>query len=119
MPPPKKCRRVCFIPENREFIPEIDSNHKVVITIEEAEAIRLSDLEEMEQTIAADEMNISRGTYQRILNQARFKLADALINGKAINIDGGNYEKSACSGKCKRCRNCHRHDQLHCRKEYD
>lgn len=109
MPPQKKCRRVCFIPENRQFTPEIGSDHRVIISIEEAEAIRLTDLEEMEQATAADEMNISRGTYQRILNQARFKLADALINGKAINIEGGYYEKSACSGKCKHCRRCHRH----------
>lgn len=119
MPPHKKCRRVCFIPENREFTPEIGSAHRVIISIEEAEAIRLSDLEQMEQSSAAEEMNISRGTYQRILNQARFKLADALVNGKAISIEGGNYEKSDCSGKCKHCRHCHRHTSLHCKKEHD
>lgn len=106
MPPQKKCRRVCFIPENREFFPLIDNENKIIITIEEVEAIRLSDLEGMEQTSAADEMNVSRGTYQRILNSARFKLGDALINGKVIIISGGNYEKSSCRGKCKQCHHC-------------
>jgi len=46
----------------------------------------------MEQNIAAEKMNISRGTFQRIVHTGRKKIADALINGKAIRIDGGDYK---------------------------
>ena len=110
MPRQKKCRRVCFIPENQFFQPIINKcDETIVITIEEVEAIRLSDLEQKEQNQAAEDMNISRGTYQRIINAARFKIADALVNGKAIHIKGGNYEKVKCGGGCKMCGNkCHK-----------
>ncbi len=62
------------------------------LSVEEAEALRLKDLEGMEQEPAAEKMNISRPTFQRILVSARRKVADAILNGKAIRITGGNYE---------------------------
>jgi predicted DNA-binding protein (UPF0251 family) len=65
---------------------------EVRLTVEEAEALRLKDLEGMEQEEGADKMNISRPTFQRILALARQKVADALLNGKAIRIEGGNFE---------------------------
>ncbi len=88
---PKKCRMVGFIPENQCFYPQQCYHEEVLIGIDEIEAVRLADLEGMEQGAAAGEMNISRGTFQRIIYSARKKIADALIYGKAIRIEGGNY----------------------------
>jgi len=65
---------------------------EIQLTVEEAEAIRLKDLEGLEQEEGAEKMNISRPTFQRILASARQKIADALLNGRAIRIEGGNFE---------------------------
>jgi len=108
MPRPRKCRMVGFIPSNPCFHPQVCNAAEVILTIEEVEAIRLEDLLGMEQDAAAESMDISRGTFQRIINEARRKLADALINGKTIRIEGGNYEitsdRPCCREKGKRCR---------------
>ena len=61
------------------------------LKIEELEAIRLVDLKGMEQEKAANKMNISRRTLARELESGRKKIADALLNGKAIEIKGGNF----------------------------
>ena len=102
MPRPRKCRMVGFVPDNSCFHPQLASCEEVVLSIEEVESIRLSDYLEMEQDRAAESMNVSRGTFQRIVNAARKKVADALVNGKAIRIDGGNYELSAGKACCRR-----------------
>lgn len=65
---------------------------EVRISVEEAEAIRLKDLEGLEQEECAQKMNISRPTFHRVLSAARNKVADSLLNGKAIRIEGGNFE---------------------------
>ncbi|MGE0088121.1 MAG: DUF134 domain-containing protein [Bacteroidales bacterium] len=70
----------------------IDKLTKVVIQLDEYEAIRLADLEGFYQEEAAKRMNISRQTFGRIIESAHRKIADALINGKAVKIDGGNIE---------------------------
>ena len=66
--------------------------NEVKLLVEEAEAVRLKDLEGLEQEECAQKMNISRSTFSRILDSARQKIADALLNGKAIRIEGGNFE---------------------------
>jgi predicted DNA-binding protein (UPF0251 family) len=63
---------------------------EVIISLDEAEALRLSDYEKLYQEDAAGKMNVSRQTFGRIIESAHRKLADALINGKAIKIEGGN-----------------------------
>ncbi|KLU59879.1 hypothetical protein CEB3_c40130 [Peptococcaceae bacterium CEB3] len=69
------------------------------------EAMRLSDYEGMEQDACAQSMQISRGTFQRLIYAARKKLADALVNGKVIRIEGGNYAVAGQSGEAHgRCR---------------
>jgi predicted DNA-binding protein (UPF0251 family) len=73
---------------------------EVIILVEEAEAIRLKDLEGMEQEECARSMNISRTTFSRILDSARQKVADALLNGKAIRIRGGNFEMAVSRYRC-------------------
>lgn len=108
MPRPRKCRRVGFIPNIISFVPEgnLENNDIVIyMTLEELEAIRLMDLIELDQIKSAEKMNISRGTMQRILNSARKKVADSLINGKKIIISGGDYEISSCKFFCKKCGN--------------
>ncbi len=94
---PCKCRRICFIPGVTYFKPagipmrDLEEN---CLSLEEIEAIRLRDLERLEQVECAQEMNISRPTYQRVLASARRKIADSLLSGKALRIEGGNYELS-------------------------
>jgi predicted DNA-binding protein (UPF0251 family) len=65
---------------------------EIILKIEEAEALRLKDLLGLEQVDCAEEMGVSRTTFQRILVEARQKVADALINSKMLVLDGGNYE---------------------------
>jgi len=65
---------------------------EVTILLDEYEAVRLADLEGLYQEDAAKRMNVSRQTFGRIIEAAHKKIADALINGKAIKIEGGNIE---------------------------
>jgi predicted DNA-binding protein (UPF0251 family)/predicted Fe-Mo cluster-binding NifX family protein len=62
------------------------------LSFEEIEAVRLRDLEHLEQAECAGKMNISRSTFQRVLASARLKIADSLLVGKALRVEGGNYE---------------------------
>jgi predicted DNA-binding protein (UPF0251 family) len=73
---------------------------EVRLLVEEAEAIRLKDLEGLEQEDCAAKMKVSRSTFSRILDSARQKFADALLNGKAIRIEGGNFEMAARRFRC-------------------
>lgn len=63
-----------------------------IITIDEFEAVRLKDLQELDQEAAAKKMNISQPTFHRLVLTARKKIADALVNGKAIKIQGGSFK---------------------------
>lgn len=104
MPRPIKWRRVDFIPETTFFKPAgipLYRLEEVRLSVEEAEAIRLKDLEELEQEECARMMQISRPTFQRVLGSARQKLADALLNGKAIRIEGGNFEMAMRRFTCR------------------
>ena len=73
---------------------------EVRLSVEEVEALRLKELEGLDQAQGAEKMNISRPTFQRVLASAREKTADALLNGKAIRIEGGNFEVTSFSCKC-------------------
>jgi predicted DNA-binding protein (UPF0251 family) len=100
---PPKCRRVEFLPNTTHFKPAgipLRDLDEVGISIEEAEAIRLKDLEGLEQEQGAEKMNVSRPTFQRILASARRKIADALLNGKAITIEGGNFQMTWRRFRC-------------------
>lgn len=102
-----KCRRVCAEPENRVFRSKLSG--KTVLSVEELETLRLADLEGLDQDTGAKRMEISRGTFQRILYAARRKIAGALVEGKTIVIDGGNYQIApcpCCAMGDKPCRNC-------------
>jgi predicted DNA-binding protein (UPF0251 family) len=105
---PRKCRKIGFIPNIIQFIPEGYSKNNddaIFMTIEELEVIRLIDLLQLEQTESAEKMGVSRATIQRILSSARKKIADSLINGKKIVIEGGDYKISNCKYVCEKCGN--------------
>ena len=96
-------RRVQFLPQVTYFKPAgvpLTNLQEVRLSIEEAEAIRLKDIEGLEQDGCAQRMRVSRTTFARILLLARQKIADALLNGKAIRIEGGNYEMAVRLFRC-------------------
>ncbi len=89
---PKKTRSISCMPGERCFKPlckPLNKVESVFLTLDEFEALRLADLEEMKQVDAAKMLNISRPTFSRIVGSARKKIADGLVNIKAIRIEGG------------------------------
>lgn len=98
-----KWRRVAFIPQITRFTPAgvpPESIREVYLSVEEAEAMRLKDLEGLEQEQCAESMRVSRPTFARVLGSARQKMADAVFNGKAIRIEGGNFEMAMRPFRC-------------------
>ena len=91
----KRLRFVRFDPNVKYFKPAgvpIRELEEVTINYEEAEAIRLKYVENLDQENAAKKMNISRSTFQRILSSALSKVADFITNGKALRVEGGNFK---------------------------
>lgn len=107
MPRITKKRKICHVPTRSVFTPEHPCGEKVVITLDELEALRLSDLEQMDQDSAAELMEISRATFQRVLHAAHKHIARALVDGKTIEITGGTYalNDNHC-GNDTSCVNC-------------
>lgn len=107
---PRRCRRIESHPNYTYFKPqgiplcELDEN---ILTIDEFEAIRLKDLQGLDQEAAAQKMGISQPTLFRLINSGHKKLADALINGKAIKIEGGPICFGENVEQCKKdTKNC-------------
>jgi len=106
MPRPTKYRCVSYKPEVSFFKPAavpMGVLEVVIMSFDEIEAIRLADYEGLYQEEAAKRMNISRQTFGNIVSSARKKIADAIINGKAIKIEGGAVNFVENSFFCKRC----------------
>lgn len=93
MPRPRICRRVRFGPRRACFLPEGVGGDMLTtyLTVDEFEAIRLKDVEGLDQEGAAGKMGVSQPTFCRTLASARRKVANALVNGNAIRIEGGSY----------------------------
>lgn len=113
---PKKWRRVCMLPEIVEFGPLDKSNRVnefIIMTVEEYETIRLMDLEGLNQEQCANTMGVARSTVQRIYDDARKIIADSLVNGKTLKIEGGDYKLCSDFGDKENCDGCiccrHRH----------
>lgn len=104
MPRPQKCRRICELPEHKSFGPRYntESGESITLAIDEYETIRLIDLENLTQEECAEQMNVARTTVQAIYNAARVKIADAIVNGKNLDIVGGKYVI------CNRKQGCYR-----------
>ena len=105
---PSRCRRVCAEPSCRGFIPQgEESPSEVALTVDEYEVIRLVDYEKWTHEQCAAQMGISRTTVTEIYENARFKLSDSLVNGKALSISGGHYRvcrgdrEYGCGRRCR------------------
>lgn len=115
MPRPRKCRRICVLPENNRFGPlgkEFPDTQPIILKLDEFETIRLIDMIGLTQEECALQMDVARTTVQAIYNTARSKLAHALVEGRSLHIEGGDYtlcgQSSSCCGK-----NCNRHGCSH------
>jgi uncharacterized protein len=97
MPRPRRYRRIGFKPNITYFKPagiRMNILDEVILTVDEYESIRLNDLQCLDQSESASKMEISQPTFQRLVKSARKKISDALINGKAIKVEGGNIKYS-------------------------
>ncbi|MDT8715647.1 DUF134 domain-containing protein [Clostridium sp. 19966] len=106
MPRPTKYRKVECFPCEACFGPyekEKEGLEEIELKIEELEAMRLKDIAEFSQEQCAEKMDVSRQTFQNIIDSARKKVAIALTEGKIINIRGGNYLPKQCIYLCKVC----------------
>ena len=96
MPRPRSCRQVSEMPNWTRFKPAgvpARSLEQVTMTIDEFEAVRLSDLEGLYQEGAAERMGVSRATFARVLTAARKVVAEALVHGKAVEVSGGTVDR--------------------------
>lgn len=100
---PKYCRRIGCLPDNIYFKPKgipASNLEEIVLSLDEYESIRLADFEGLYQEEAAQKMNVSRQTFGRIIDSAHKKIADIIVNGKALKIEGGVI---ASQEKCEKC----------------
>ncbi len=107
---PMKRRRICRVPQVREFRPagEEGDQKPVILTIDEWETVRLIDREGLSQEQCSACMQIARTTVQKIYESARRKIAMMLVDGCGLRIEGGDYR--LCDGRDAHCgmENCHR-----------
>lgn len=103
MPRPRKCRKVCCLPDNPGFIPIKPRTPQgtVILNVDEYETIRLIDREGYSQEQCGNYMGVARTTVQQIYTSARRKIADALVSGLSLRIDGGDYQ--LCDGDDSAC----------------
>ena len=98
------CGLVDQEPSYRKFVPDGQTNAKtIILLVEELEALRLKELDGMDQVTCAIEMGISRATFQRILQSARKKMVTSLVYGQTIIIKGGNYMVKQRKFECSDC----------------
>ena len=103
---PEKNRKVCNPPKMLGFKPygiPLCKLETVCLKFEEYESIRLVNYNMLPQEKAAEMMNVSRPTLTRIYNKALKIIAKAFVEGKAIEIEGGNYQFEQDWFKCKKC----------------
>jgi Predicted DNA-binding proteins len=111
MPRPRKWKKVCCLPENNLYGPlngPAINSQIIIMTVEEYETIRLIDLEGLTQEECAERMQVARATVQKIYNDARNKLAESLVNGNILKIEGGDYKLYDESEQIYGCRRCRR-----------
>jgi len=105
---PKHIRQVHILPPVDYFKPRgipMRELEEVALAVEEFEALRLADLGGLDQARAAQHMGVSRPTFARVVHAARAKVADALVNGKALRIEGGVFRLSERLFMCFACGN--------------
>lgn len=113
MPRPKKCRRVCGLPKIGCFAPlNGGTAEPIVMTVDEYEAIRLIDDEDLSQEACSVRMGIARATVQQIYDRARKKIARALVDGRPLRIEGGDYRICDGSAHCGRAGCCRKRETI-------
>ena len=115
MPRPCKRRRICEMPQNRRFLPSDTAqgnSEPVIMALDEYETIRLIDFEGMNQEECARSMGVARTTVQAIYNSARRKLAECLIEGKELYVDGGDYVLCEGDNRGCGCGHCRRQQKI-------
>ena len=107
---PRKCRRVCRLPENEGFVPlsKDEDAAVVVLNVDEYETLRLIDKEGFSQEACGEFMHVGRTTVQQIYASARYKLATALVEGRRLQISGGDYRLCSGDGDGFGCERCHK-----------
>ena len=101
---PTKCRRVCCLPETLEFYPkDMCTTDPIILNVDEYETIRLIDREALSQEECGIQLGVGRTTAQKIYETARRKIADALVLGLPLKIEGGDYR--LCNGSENPCPN--------------
>jgi len=103
---PVKKRRICHEPNAYYFKPRgipVKDLDEVVLTMDELEAIRLADLEDCYQEAAAEQMAVSRQTFGNIIKSAHKKIAIALVKGKALRVEGGEFTMIEREFQCDDC----------------
>ncbi len=104
MPRKRCCGRIEEEPSCRQFRPDCaGSAASVRLGLEEVEAIRLKDLQGLDQEACARQMGLTRPTFQRLLATARRKLAAALVEARSIEIEGGHYTMNNRIFECLDC----------------
>jgi predicted DNA-binding protein (UPF0251 family) len=106
MSKPKKDRRVESPPRVVYFKPQgipMVQLAQVVLHVDEYEAVRLVDREKLDQEQAAKRLGVSRATCARILDSAHHKIAEALVEGRAIRIEGGSFVLGTNRFRCLDC----------------
>jgi len=97
VPRPCRCRKIRCNPDANYFKPRgipVDKLQEINLTLDELEAVRLADFAELYQEDAARKMNVSRQTFGNIIKSAHKKIADALLQGKALKIEGGFIKRA-------------------------
>ena len=109
MPRPQKSRKICDSPKYACFSPKgTHSEEIIVLSVDEYETLRWVDWENQTHGQTAVQMDISRTTVSEIYESARQKIADSIVNGKKLIIEGGNYRicdghpKYGCTRECEK-----------------
>lgn len=109
---PRKHKLICEIPQDRIFNGGKKSKDKIEIAVDEYEVIRLIDYKGLTQQECAKQMQVARSTVTSVYENARYKLSSSIINDKALEITGGDFElcksHNFCCGQCgkSKCRHC-------------
>lgn len=111
---PRKCRRICSEPDFDRFVPDgASAGDIVILSVDEFETIRLIDFEKKTHEQCAAQMEVARTTVTEMYETARGKIAECLVNGKTLQITGGNYR--LCNGSAHQCcgKVCHMDTERH------
>jgi uncharacterized protein len=116
MPRPRKWRKVCCMPGSTLYGPLngfLDDSELIIMSVEEYETIRLIDQEGLNQEECAEKMQVARATVQNIYKAARSKMAESLVNGRMLKIEGGDFKLYNDNERTHGCARCHRNRCAH------